>query len=541
MTEIIELIGQNKIIAVTGSPGQGKTEFVRALAHTLANQGKYPKGIFWSSGREDEKDYPLKNLESIFNAVLTAKDVAGVEKIHIDEKKRTVSRILESGEALFVLDNFETVIDDEEIIAYLQQLSPDARFILATRHSLAPNLAKNYTLKSLIDNGVALFWSLLEKTGYFDWTQRTQEEESRWGEEVCQILDGHPLSLVLAAGNASYNLLEDIASKLQKNPYNILQSKNRPAGTPEGLWKSIDLSLSPLDPPVQELFLKLSVFYAPADYEAIEVVLGEDELDYLLNELVLRNLLNRDKRRRYFYLPVLRMVSQNLLVESNLELACYHRKAADYFKKRDIPESARALDHLEWLCHQKNAPKKTGQEMVDLMVKIETKLFTRGFWNLDEEKIKQTLAVSQELDLRKGEMELLTHLGWLRHHKRDLDQAEELHLKAKKICEELNDQIGIAYQIKHLAWIYVDQGKLDKAEQFYEKSLAIFEKEKNNADQVKIWKNQADIWSARGGIYKRQGEYEKAEEAILLALRIATEQLKGKEFGILCRIWTNLY
>ncbi len=38
LAEVLELINDNKIIAVTGPPGQGKTEFVRAIAHTLADQ-----------------------------------------------------------------------------------------------------------------------------------------------------------------------------------------------------------------------------------------------------------------------------------------------------------------------------------------------------------------------------------------------------------------------------------------------------------------------------------------------------------------------
>jgi len=555
VAKVIELIGneKNKIVAVTGPPGQGKTEFVKALAHTLKQQGKYPNGIFWASKREDEKKYPLKNLESIFDAVLKGKGISGVEKIHFQEKEKRASEVLESGKALLVLDNFETEddadgADDAAIIAYLQGLSPSAKFLIATRRNMASPLVRKYILSSLSNDGLPLFLNLLEQDGYFDNEQIVPNDEL-WAKKICHMLNGHPLSLLLAAGNVPYNSLEEIASKLENDPYLILQPESRPPGTPIGLWKSIDLSLSPLsehDPVSHDLFLKLSLFFSPTCLAAIQAVLGKDCLESSLKTLLERHLVERTRKGLYFFLPVLRMVSSNLLKNSNIKVKGYHRKAADYFKKQEVPDSVCALDHLKWLC-DKQGVKQAGKEMVTLMTHVntavDTALFKLGYWNLDEEKLNQTLTVIKKIQFPEGEIEILTRLGWLRHHKGDLAHAEKLHLEAKEICKRLKDQFKVALQLKHLGWVYLDQGKLDKAEEKYMKSQNLFEKEKNSKDQDRVWrcwKNQADILSARGAIYKMQEKFDIAEKKILLALRISTKHLKKEAADLICRIWSNL-
>jgi len=121
------------------------------------------------------------------------------------------------------------------------------------------------------------------------------------------------------------------------------------------------------------------------------------------------------------------------------------------------------------------------------------------------------------------EAALFCTIGLVHRTKGNLDEAEEMHLKALKIEKKAGREIGTAREYGNLGLIYQTRGELDKAEEMHKKALEINKK----LSQLEGMANQ---YGNLGLIYRRRGKLDKAEQMHKKALEI--DKKLGLQGGI---------
>jgi tetratricopeptide (TPR) repeat protein len=146
---------------------------------------------------------------------------------------------------------------------------------------------------------------------------------------------------------------------------------------------------------------------------------------------------------------------------------------------------------------------------------------TRGELERAEEMHLRALTINEELGHRKGMASDYGNLGILYSIRGELERAEEMYLKSLTIYEELGHKEGMASDYGNLGIVYQIRGELERAEEMYLKALTIDE-------EFGRKEGMANQYCSLGILYQRRGEFEHAEEMYLKALAI-NEELGRKE------------
>jgi predicted ATPase/class 3 adenylate cyclase len=253
--ELGELVGLlsngTRLLTLTGPGGTGKTRLALQVAAELA--GRLRDGVFW---------IPLGGLS---DPGLVPSEIA-----------RTVGApdeligFLRGRELLILLDNFEHLLDAVPAVSDLLGSAGDLRFLVTSRTPLRVSAEQEYRLEPLPDDEAAtLFVQRARGVGRELTADRTVAE-------ICRRLDGLPLAIELAAARTKLlspeRLLERLGSVLP-----LLTSGARDAPERQRtLRATIEWSYDLLDPPVQELFVRLAVFAGVFPLAAAEEVAGAD-------------------------------------------------------------------------------------------------------------------------------------------------------------------------------------------------------------------------------------------------------------------------
>jgi len=189
------------------------------------------------------------------------------------------------------------------------------------------------------------------------------------------------------------------------------------------------------------------------------------------------------------------------------------------------------VDSLTILLNNHNAQKMEKQikspSLYDTAaVKILNKL-SASYWNSSPNKAldyaNQALALSEQIDYKKGMANAYNNIGWVTGQRGDYLQALEIHKKALKIREEIGDKKGIAGSYNNIGVIYDYQGNYPEALKNY---FACIKGMKEIGNEQSL----AYTYTNVGGIYKSQDNFSEALKNYFAALKINKEA--GDELGI---------
>jgi hypothetical protein len=139
------------IISIDGLGGVGKSRLALEAAHRISQMQRYA-GIVWVSAKSswltpsgiEKREPSLTSLDDLLRQIV---QVAGVAEDPVEtfaERKARVSRIISQSPYLLIVDNLETVRDDDKarLIAFLSELSAretgDTRALVTSRESASP-------------------------------------------------------------------------------------------------------------------------------------------------------------------------------------------------------------------------------------------------------------------------------------------------------------------------------------------------------------------------------------------------------------------
>jgi predicted ATPase/class 3 adenylate cyclase len=298
-------LAANRLVTLTGPGGTGKTRLSLQVAANAAED--FPDGIFFVA------------LETVREPILVPARLAAAVGI-AEPARRTAAEVLEEWlvgkQVLFVLDNFEQIIDAGSLVADLLRVAPGLKVLATSRAPLHVSGEQEYPVPGLPTPPDPSQMTALERAqlsaavrNFDPATLSTYEavrlfiaranavkpgfqvtnENAPAVAAICARLHGMPLAIELAAARMKLLSPDAILSRLE-HQLNVLAAGSRDLPQrQQTLRGAIAWSYDILDEPCRLLLDRLSVFEGDIDIEAAETVcgpareIGQEVVDGLLS------------------------------------------------------------------------------------------------------------------------------------------------------------------------------------------------------------------------------------------------------------------
>jgi predicted ATPase len=318
--EIADLLGDYRLVTVTGPGGAGKTRLAGEVAGRVAD--RFEDGV-WLAELASAGDSAL--VVGVVAAALGVRDLPGVSAAE------TVAQVLARQQLLLVLDNCEHVIDAAAgLCAGLLAACDDVRVLATSREPLRVAGEALYRLAPLALPGPA---DSVEAAAGCEamalFADRARHADVRFaltseiGPVVARLvarLDGMPLAIELAAARMEALGATQLLDRMDDRFELLVAGDRLAAGRQRSLAATVQWSYQLLDEREQRVFRAMAVFPGPFTLEAAEAVSGTGAGQGVLR-LVDCSLLNPpragpDGRWRYSMLETLRVYGAGMLAEA---------------------------------------------------------------------------------------------------------------------------------------------------------------------------------------------------------------------------------
>ncbi|GJM42700.1 MAG: transcriptional activator [Ardenticatenaceae bacterium] len=284
-----------RLLTLVGTGGVGKTRL--ALEAATLRQTDYLNGLFFVSlsSVETAVDLPLTIANSLN---LSFQGQASIEA--------QLSQALAHQELLLILDNMEHLLPEAaRFVSRLMQAAPAITLLITSRERLRLPAEQSFDLMGLTDSHSAeQFFVTCARRALpdFSLTAATQTAVHN----ICQLVDGLPLGIELAAAWVHMLSCKEIAQEIEENIDFLSVPENGRPERHQSLRAVFEYSWRLLNPAEQAALQKLSVFRGGFTREAAREIAGANLL--MLRSLVDKSLLYRanDPDDRYGLLEVLR-------------------------------------------------------------------------------------------------------------------------------------------------------------------------------------------------------------------------------------------
>ena len=317
MREIAALLGEYRLVTVTGPGGAGKTRLAGEVARQVAD--RFADGV-WLAELAPVRDPAL--VAGVVAAALGMRDLPGVSTAE------ALARLLARQQLLLVLDNCEHVIDAAaSLCAGLLLACDDVRVLATSREPLRVPGEARYRLAPLALPGledpaeaavgceaVALF---ADRACRADARFALTSEIGPLVARLVARLDGMPLAIELAAARVEALGVTQLLDRIDDRFELLVAGDRLVAGRQRSLAATVQWSYQLLDEQERRVFRAVSVFPGPFTLEAAEAVAGIGAGPRVLRlvdcSLIGPPRAGPDGRWRYLMLETLRAYGARLL------------------------------------------------------------------------------------------------------------------------------------------------------------------------------------------------------------------------------------
>ncbi|MGC4043461.1 MAG: tetratricopeptide repeat protein [Armatimonas sp.] len=549
IAELLEALGQRRLVTLLGAGGIGKTRLSIAVGD--AALPRFEQGVWFVD---------LAALSDPSLVPQAAAKALGISEEPDRPLGETLADTLAPRSLLLVLDNCEHVLEASAALAYdLLSACPDLRILATSRQALDVMGEQVYRVLSLLvppeDSELSDTHRLLEYDAIQLFTERASRVSSTFRlnarnapavVDICRQLDGIPLAIEMAAARMRALSVTEINSRLD-NRFRLLTSGNRGVlPRHQTLRALIDWSYDHLSEAEQALLRRVSLFAGGWTSEAAEAVCTDtltqntDTLD-LLSSLADKSLLvidAQDDTTRYRLLETVRQYGLDRLTETD-ELLLFKERHRDYFLT--LAETARnnmfGPEQVHWLatldaeydnlrqalafCREDT---RSGEPGLRLSAALWNYWPKRGYFTEGRAYYAAALAHPDAVGARTRERaDALNGAGVLAFYQGDYAAAAPLHEEGHALCRELGDTRGTAMALANWGNVAAVQGDYATARARYEEALVTW-RELNDTKRI------ATILNNLGNVVTEQGDYEAARRLQEESLEIEREH--GNRQGV---------
>ncbi|MBE0671563.1 MAG: helix-turn-helix domain-containing protein [Anaerolineales bacterium] len=295
---------RQRLITILGPGGIGKTRLVMEVA--TAHLSTFDDHVYFIQlAAFNAPDSILPAIASVLN----------IPSSTSEELKNRLSDYFRDKKVLIVLDNFEHLMEGAPQISELLQKTPLLKILVTSRERLNLQGEWTFELSGLSvppksDKGKAVYSALQLFELHIqrmrpDMQLKNSEREAAI--RICQLVDGMPLAIELAATWIDVLSCEEIADEIERG-FDFLSSTQR--DIPErhrSLRAVFEYSWQRLSEREQNVLSGLSVFQGGFRFEAAESVVGVDRS--VLLSLVSKSLVRRYPDGRFDLHEIIRQYS----------------------------------------------------------------------------------------------------------------------------------------------------------------------------------------------------------------------------------------
>jgi tetratricopeptide (TPR) repeat protein len=498
------LASRYPLVSIDGIGGIGKTSLALEVAYecldtsreAVAPDGKTTfAGFIWVTAKD--RDLTLNDL---LNTIARTLDYTGIAQQPIEEKRISIERLLREQPYLLLVDNLETITDDE-IRDFLLNMPEPSKALLTTREQTMrqvwaislKGLAKEEAVELIRNSGRRLSLEAL--------TEARDEVILR----LYRATGGAPLAIKWAVGQIKQRgySLDSVLAALHEARGDIFED-------------IFVRSWNVLTNSAQQVLMTMPLFTTSASRKAIEAAsdVTHFAMDEALGALVEMSLIEAtdhisEEKRRFSIHPLTRsFVTQQLSLAPQLARAM-RRRLTNYFYdfvsthggywnmsgyaklELDLPN---IVDIAKWAWDTDLA--NVG---LDIFIRANDFFIIRGYWNEAMTLAQQAISVALEREdsFRTAQLKVWP-ISWIYRHRGNLEAAEANANWALSVFEEREDRHYIAHAKRHLGRIAQERHLLDKAESLLREALEYFEESDAQREVLMTIGNLAEIILERG-------------------------------------------
>ena len=469
-----------RLLTLTGLGGIGKTRLALQAAEDQLNF--FAQGVFYIALAS--LPTPELLIQAIANAVRFRPQ--GSEAL-----KTQLFKFLGEKAILLVLDNFEHLLDEVLVVSELLAVAPSIKILATSREPLALHEEWLIRLEGMpypaseaaeaIENYDAI--KLFNQSARRAQASFSLVREISCVVRICNLLEGMPLGIELAAGNL-YNIpCDQIAEQIEQNIDLLATSVRNIPERHRSLRAVFEHSWNFLTEVEQQTLAKLCVFRGGFTLEAAVAVAAATQTT--LQSLAEKSLIDMDSAGRYDIHEMLRQFAGEKLAAfgeqdsarlDHLDYFCELAEAAE-------PRLQRA-DQLEWLQRldlENSNLSAALQEALDRQASLMALRLVSAlsqFWVIRISVADARRFMSLALAIPGGEVsaraQALNGIGSLARYQGDYQAAQTYYDEALALFRRLEDEQGIANVIARQGIIALKQANFQLAQSLLEEALDLF-------------------------------------------------------------------
>jgi predicted ATPase/DNA-binding SARP family transcriptional activator len=540
-----------RLLTVVGAGGMGKTR----LALQVAERKKeaFLDGVYF---------VPLAALETA-DWLVTA--VANALKFRFTDQGNSTTQLIDylrGKEMLLLLDNFEHLPAGAGFVTDILEQAPGVKLLITSRARLNLSWEIVYQLGGLpvsdskqadvmeMPGAVCLFVQSAQRAHReFEFRSQVASHIQR----VCQLVEGMPLAIELAASWVRVMSCGDIVAEIERGLDFLETTAGDILPRHSSIRAVFDHSWQLLSSHEQKVLCRLSVFRGGFSREAAIGVAGASLPD--LASLVDKSLLRRDANGRYDVHELLRQYAaekQAAQVEETYQVRDDHsryfagfleRQASDLsgaHQMKSLAKMAQEVDNVQaawnWLLQQSNHP------LIEKCLEPLFQFYERKSWLAEGRRAFATavnsLAQSEQLiDKELLLARLATRLARFQSHQSDFEQAKKRLDESIPVLRRQAGSADLALALRFLGDVQASLGRYETAVSHFQESLDIY---KRIGDQSGI----AITLNRLGATLHNLGQFvaakQKYEESLSISTSVQDSLTEGASWHGLGHIASDL-
>lgn len=487
-------------VLLYGLGGTGKTSLAREFAERCLRDNSGVPRFDWVVWVSDKDNPGTTTLSTVLNEIALTLDYPGIPQLKPDLKQRKIRELLRPYKVLLVIDNFETITNDTELLTWLLKDLPDpSKVLLTTRenHRKFQGGCFPVELRGMSDSEAQEFIDQrLHFLGMDQWRSNLDQFEP-----LVDATGGNPLAIRIALG-----YLQDQPQPLDKVLNELYRARY------ELFNRLFDQAWKTLDDTKKDILMAATLFSASVSSEALWKTANvlENRFDKAIPRLIHLSLLevlqtHAESPPRYALHPLVRAFARKQREEQpqwDTE-ACgrwiqwAQEFVSDVSWTRGVwsnldlleklkPEEETIYEAIQWAA--KNQRYESAIKMAD---GIDHYYYVRGFWDKKAEVDRIRIDAARNMqDIQEEVQAIAQYVQMLctRGSSDDIAEVDQYLPRMEELAHSpvifpptSEDAASRFVQVQHaLAFYQMARGHYDEAQQILEKAQTCEPQPRNN-------------------------------------------------------------